>query len=205
MPESKQPPASLPPGTIEAILVAANCSKPLSPDDVAALEEWLAAEWAQALRRVRRKPLTKADVDAFDKAHRAFADLIESLQDRVLAPPTIPPASEADWAGWKELYGQFGYSRGRRESRDWILIGALLALYETVSGASASAAQKDGPTLRYLRAALSHLAPYAPDDLRNYFLSPEHDALRRQLPGLDRLALRQAKRKLGRILEAPGN
>jgi len=186
-------------------LTVANHGEQLSSHHLAALDEWLAAEWAQALSRAQRKPLTKLDVVAFDKAHKAFADVIESLQDRVLAPPTIPPESEADWSRWKELYEQFGYSRGRRESRDWILIGALLALYETVSGSSASGAQEDGPTLRYLRAALSHLAQYAPHDVRSYFRSPEQDALRRQLPGLKRLALRQAGRKLGKILEPPGD
>jgi len=183
----------------------AKSSKSLSPGRLAALDEWLTAEWTQALHRARRKPLTKVDMAAFDKAHQAFNDVIEDLQDRVLPPPCIRPESEADWVGWKELYEQFGYSRGRRESRDWTLIGALLALYEKASDASASAAQEDGPTLRYLRVTLKHLSAYAPDDLRSYFQAPKQDALRKRLPDLNRLSLRQAKRNLTKILEAPGD
>ena len=196
------PYVSLPPGTIEAILHAVNRRKPLTADDLSELDGWLAVEWAQALRRARIQPLTNTDVKDFNKAHQAFVDIIERLQDRALPPPRIPTNSEADWESWSEKYEQFGYIRGRRNNCDWLLIGALLALYEFVTEASSSGAQEDGPTMRYLETALKHLTPYAPAELRSYFQPPQKDALRKQLPSLKRLALRQATRTITHRLNA---
>ena len=162
---------------------------------------------ARAVCRARAKPLTRDDVDRLASAHDRFLSVIAELQDRD-DPPDPMPRSESGatrWSNWIAANQIFGFKRGRRESSDWRLIGALLALYETVSGVDASAAQADGPTMRYLATALAALADYAPADARNHFHPPNVEALRKQLPELRECYLGTEKRALAGInLKAAG-
>lgn len=204
MPDAK-PPAALPPATVEAILTAASPSTRLSPTQEEAVSGWLSEEWNRAIRRARTEPLSRDDVNRFDRAYASFRAVIEDLQNRTLAPPRIPaPNGTTAWDDWREIYEQFGFIGGRGQSADWLLIGALLALYETVSGRAASASQPSGPTMRFLDSAMREMANHAPPELRSYFACPKVDALKKQLPGLNRLALWHAKRQLGKAIGSAG-
>lgn len=202
MSENEQLAAGLPAETLETILAAANCRTPFAPNVMAGLDRWLSEEWSRAIRRARTKPLTRADVELLDKAYREFLAVIDKLQDRTLPPPRIPMSNgTTEWDDWRAIYEAFGFIRGRRESCDWILIGALLALYETVTDKPASAAQTNGPTMRFLVSALAVLATQAPRDVRSNFAAPTANTLRHQLPSLRRLSLWHANRKLAKLIE----
>jgi hypothetical protein len=143
------------------------------------------------------------DVERLDSAYREFAKAIEELQDRSDPPPRMPVSDGAtDWQHWLHVYQVFGFELGRRESRDWKLIGALIALYESVGGKRASAAQPDGPTMRFLRAALSELADYAAPELRSHFAPPKAEALRKQLPQIRGVGVTAASKSLAKIVTA---
>jgi hypothetical protein len=205
MSENEQRAFALSRKTLETIIGAANCCKILTAEKIAGISDWLEDEFERAVSRARKKPLAKTDVDRLSKTYRKFCDVIESLQDRTLPPPRVPVSNGSTaWEEWEEIYEQFGCIAGRRESSDWLLIGALLALYETLSGKPASASQANGPTMRFLVSALNELALYAQPDIRSNFEPPKANALKHQLPGLNRLALRQAKRQLVKIVGAAG-
>lgn len=141
-------------------------------------------------------------MERLESAYVRLREVIEELQDRDDPPPQFP-MSESGWTAWDHwLVGNkhFGFPQGRRESSDWRLIAALLALYETVSGNDASAAQCDGPTMRYLKAALALLAGELPADIGKHFSSPNVEAVRKQLPGLRETAFPFEKRSLAEII-----
>lgn len=190
---------------LDAIVREANCPKSLPPNTIEIIRNWLTEELKESIRRARRKPLTRSDVERFKKVYRKFSDVIEDLQDRTLSPPRIPFSNGLTaWDEWIEKYEHFGFIGGRRDSSDWLLIGALLAFYETLSHKTASAAQVNGPTRRFLFKAFEELAAYVPEDLRSNFVPPNAEALKRQLPRLNLLALRQAKRSLAKAINQAG-
>jgi hypothetical protein len=198
-------PFLLPTAVVAEILTAADPSYALPAHLAEPIRLWLSQEREAAVRRSNKVPLTKADVERLERAYRDFSEAIGSLQNRTLPPPLIPTSDgRTAWDDWREIYEQFGYVRGRPESSDWLLIGALLALYETVSGRSPSGAQVNGPTMRFLRPALAALAEQAPDDARSNFEAPTAEALKRQLPRMEKLSLWHAKRRLSKLMQGEG-
>lgn len=203
MPDA-EPPNPLPLASVEAILVAAGRSPSLAPAAIERIRRWLESELARAIRRARAAPLTKGDVDRLERRYLRFRSMIEKLQDRDDPPPQMSRSESGvtDWEHW--LSGQlFGFKRGRRESSDWRLIAALIALYEIISERDASASQPDGPTMRFLIAALRELADYAPPELRSRFAPPNAEALKQQLPRLRESDVSIAAKRLAEMISAP--
>ena len=196
MSETEQPSAALSPGTIEKIVRAANAQARLSTTTVEAVRGWLSDALAGAGRRAGATALTRADVDGLEKAYTKFRNMIAALQASDDPPPQLP-VSDGGWTAWDQwLIGHrnFGFRQGRPDSSDWRLIAALLALYETVSGKPASAAQPDGPTMRFLEFAGQALA-----EAGNHFRPPNAEALRKQLPELRQSYLPMERRALAEI------
>ena len=192
-------------GTINTIILAANPPMLLSPETTDVLRRWLAREMACAFRRAHTSRLTSADIDKFEMAYRRFCLVIEELQDRDDPPPRVPVSDgSTDWEHWMSGHQHFGFKRGRRQTSDWRTIGKLLALYETLSGKKASAAQRDGPTMRFLRIALPVIAHHAPADAPNNFTVPTADALKQQLPRLRKFALPTNIRRIANIINSAG-
>lgn len=136
-------------------------------------------------------------MDRLEATYTEFRKAIADLQGSDDPPPVIP-VSESGWTEWDHwLIGHrhFGFRRGRPDGTDWRLMAALLALYETVSGHKASAAQADGPTMRFLESALRALA-----DAGNQFAPPNAEALRKQMPELRASYLAMEKRALAEII-----
>ena len=200
------PPAvDLDPATLVAIVAAANPRTALSDQTIEALRGWLAQSMTLAIRRARATPLGKGDVDRLEAAYLRFRNVIDDLQDRDDPPPLIPVADgSTDWEHWLIGHQHFGFKRGRKASSDWRLVGALLALYEALSGKRASAAQANGPTMRFLETALHTLADHAPAETHSNLGPPTADALKQQLPHLRDFAMRQAARQLSKFVGPAG-
>lgn len=203
MPEFEKP-VSLPLATIEAIVTAANANAALSPESMERLRGWLSDQMTSAIRRARTRRLTKDDVKDLEDAYRVFRATINGLQDRTLPPPCIPEEWVAALDEWREIYQQFGRDRGAPPTRDWLLIGALVALYEAVSGEDAVVSADRNPTMQFLDAALSELVEHAPPELRNKLDWPNGEALKKQMPGLRRAAIHVAGRRLAKIIRQAG-
>lgn len=196
MPNAK-PPHPLSAASTKAILDAARPPAPPSPELIEGARRWLEAKLEQAIKRGSAQPIVTKDVDRLENAFRRFQAVIESLQDRDNPPPRIPVSEgTTDWDHWLIEYRHFPFKRGRRPSADWKLIGTLLALYEVTSGRRASAAQPNGPTSRFLVAALGELARHAPANLRTHFDPPNADALKQQLARRRRLDISRETKKL---------
>lgn len=204
--ENCEPPAiDLSRSTIEAIATAANPLTALSDQTIEALRGWLAQSMTLAIRRARARPLSKSDVDRLEAAYLRFRTVLDDLQDRDDPPPLIPVADgSTDWEHWLIGHEHFGFKRGRKASSDWRLVCVLLALYEALSGKRASAAQPNGPTMRFLETALQTLADHAPAETRSNFGPPKADALKQQLPHLRDFAMRQAARQLAKFVGPVG-
>lgn len=169
--------------TVEAILAAAGRSESVPAETIEGLREWLGAALERALWRLDQAPLTKPEVrqlrGAFDKLQR----LAEPLRHRTDPPPRI------DIRRWEEWFGaqDADRKRGRPNECDWILIGDLLAIYEVISGLTASGthsehSEGDNPTRTYLKTALGLLKSEMPIDSGIRFHVPSHDSLIDQLP-----------------------
>lgn len=184
MPDA-EPPATLSPATVEAILAAAGRSGPVPPELIEKLGRWLDDVLERAIHRVQRQPLTPEDVDKLERAYARFSYIVQALQDRTNPPPVIPTRDcQTDWEHWIATHRALGFRRGPRESIEWQLIGELIVFYETISDRPASAAQPAGLTMTFLTTALGELRSHVPDDLRSNFASPKNGVLRRQLPAL---------------------
>ena len=186
MSQNDQSAPILPAATVKAILAAAGDTGPYAPEMIARLRFWLSDALAGAISRAHGKPPPNKDVDALDTAYQAFRNAIAGLQNCADPPPMLPGQSAGltPWDGWLEDSRSFGAHPGRPDSCDWPFIVALLALYETVSGQAASANQKEGPTMRYLKRAMAELAPYLPQSATRNVRCPKPAALNRRLPYL---------------------
>ncbi|RIX32190.1 hypothetical protein [Sphingomonas edaphi] len=199
MPVAK-PPYFLSAASAKAILDAAEPAAPPSPELIESTRRWLQARVREAAERANTDRIVKADVERVARAYRRFQRVIHSLRNHDDPPPKIPTSSEGAtaWDEWIDGFRVIPWERGPHESRDWQLIGALLALYEVTSGRQA-AFTPNGPAMRFLDAAFDHIRPAAPRGKRSYFASPNPDALRHKLPRLRKIEMRSAAKRLARI------
>jgi hypothetical protein len=192
-----KPPCLVPIASVKAILDAARPAESPPPEKIEATRLWLEKTLARAIKRASAKPIVMKDVERLEIAFRRFQAVIESLQDRDNPPPRVPIShGTTDWDHWLVEYHHFPFKRGRRPGTDWKPIGALLALYEVTSGRRASAAQPNGPTMRFLDASLGELAGRAPADLQSHLDPPSADALKQQLARRRRLDISRETKKL---------
>jgi hypothetical protein len=177
----------LPIETINAVWRAAlpNCIP--SERQAKAVGEWLARTLERAERdaaRVKKVSLTRKDVDRVESAYKRFQVTLLSLQDRDYPPPMISETSGAtDWEHWIGSNNP-DFKRGRDPEYDWVMIGALLQLYEAITGNDASGADVGGPTIKFLDDALEALSRLAAPESRHGFHSPSGDGVDRELTKL---------------------
>lgn len=149
---------------------------------VEALANWLGQGMERAIDRKRRKPVPQKDVARLEHAYLAFSKIVDELQDRADPPPIIPTKDcQTEWEYWINTQRAFGSKGGAPEKVAWPLIGELIALYEVASYRRASASQSHGPTMRFLRTAMSEVAICAPSEMRSYFQAPTNGSLRKNL------------------------
>lgn len=149
--------------------------------------EWLARTLARAERhatRPRKMPLKRKDVDRVESAYRRFRAVLNSLQDRDYPPPMISESDGVtDWEFWIGSNNP-DFKRGSDAKYDWTMIGALLELYEAITGKNASGSDAGGPTMRFIHSALELLSQHAAPDSRHIFQAPSADAVERELKEL---------------------
>jgi len=176
----------LPIETVNAVWRAAlpNCVP--SERQAQVVGEWLARTLDRAERnatRPKRLSLTRKDVDRVESAYRRFRTVLNSLQNRDYPPPLIPERDGVtDWEFWIGSNNP-DFKRGNDAKFDWTMIGALLELYEAITGKNASGAG-EGPAMRFLYSALETLSPHAASESHHAFQVPSVDAVKRELKEL---------------------